>query len=117
MSEPVAPPPPPPSDSGDRNLMLILSYLGLLAIIPLVMKKEDAEVQWHAKHGLVQLVFFFAVYVVISIVSALPLGCFFAFLYPITGLAWLIVVILSIMKATQGQRFLIPGLSQFADKF
>jgi uncharacterized membrane protein len=29
----------------------------------------------------------------------------------------MIVIILCIVKATSGQRFLIPGLSDFADKF
>ena len=32
--------------------MIVLAYFGLLALIPLLMEKEDAEVQWHAKHGL-----------------------------------------------------------------
>src|SRR5687768_9624613 len=73
MSEPTVPPPPsynpppppPPSSGGptgtggyvspNRNLMIVLSYLGILAVIPLVAEKEDREVQWHAKHGLVLL--------------------------------------------------------------
>ena len=32
--------------------MLVLSYIGLLALIPLLVKKDDREVQWHAKNGL-----------------------------------------------------------------
>ncbi len=39
--------------SSNRNVMILLSYLWLLALIPLVVEKEDREVQWHAKHGLV----------------------------------------------------------------
>ncbi len=39
--------------SSNRNVMIVLSYLWLLALIPLVVEKEDREVQWHAKHGLV----------------------------------------------------------------
>ena len=39
--------------SSNRNVMIVLSYLWLLALIPLVVEKEDQEVQWHAKHGLV----------------------------------------------------------------
>ena len=49
------PPPPPPGGplpSSDRTIMLVLSYLGILALIPLLMKKDDTEVQWHAKNGL-----------------------------------------------------------------
>ncbi len=68
MSEPNVPPPPsytpPPPPAGmppggvsqNRGLMLALAYLGPLAIIPLVTEKDDPEVQWHAKHGLVLFV-------------------------------------------------------------
>jgi uncharacterized membrane protein len=96
--------------------MLVLSYLGLLALIPLIMKREDPEVQWHAKHGLVQLVFFFILNAAISIITSTGFGCFFAVFYPVVFLAWLVVMIRSIMKALNGQRFRIPGISDFADK-
>src|SRR5438309_3921788 len=56
---PPPPPPPPaggggtaPAPGGDRTLMVILSYLWILALIPLLTKKEDSEIQWHAKNGL-----------------------------------------------------------------
>src|ERR1041385_4693406 len=51
-----SPPPPPPAGGGaapgsDRTIMVILSYLWILFLIPLLTKKDDAEVQWHAKNG------------------------------------------------------------------
>ena len=36
--------------------MIVLSYLWLLALVPLLVEKEDNEVQWHAKHGIVLMV-------------------------------------------------------------
>ena len=121
MSEPTVPPPPPPAapsgGSSDKTLMLVLAYFGLLALVPLLTEKDDAEVQWHAKHGLVQFFFFVILSVVISIITSTGIGCIFAFLYPIVGLAWLIVTVLSILKATKGERFIIPGVSEFANKF
>ncbi len=122
MSEPTVPPPPPappaaPAGSGDKTLMLVLAYLGLLALIPLLTEKEDANVQWHAKHGLVQFFFFVIIWVVIGIITSTGVGCFFVFLYPIVGLAWLLVTVMSIVKATKGERFMIPGVSEFANKF
>ena len=59
LPPPAAPPPaaPPPSGvSPNRQVMIVLSYIGLLALIPLLSEKEDREVQWHAKHGLVLFV-------------------------------------------------------------
>lgn len=112
---PVAPPPPPPV-TGQRNTgMLVLSYLGLLALIPLVVEKNDKEVQWHAKHGLVLTGLFLVAWVAVSILSyMIP---FFFLLHSLVWVAWLIVSILGIVKAVNGQRFLIPGISEFADKF
>jgi uncharacterized membrane protein len=116
MSEPHVPPPPPASSS-DKTLMLVLSYLGLLALIPLLTEKDDPNVQWHAKHGLVQFFFFVIVYAVLGVITSTGIGCIFVVAYPILGLAWLIVTILSIIKATKGERFIIPGISEFANKF
>jgi uncharacterized membrane protein len=117
------PPPPPPSapaggQSPNRSLMIVLSYLGILAIIPLVAEKDDKEVQWHAKHGLVLLVAEVIVFVAISILSLIPyLGCVTAILFPIVGLGLLVLHILCIVKGVGGERFLIPGVSQYADRF
>lgn len=133
----AAPPPPPaapkpPSEtaakapevvSDNRNIMIVLSYLGLLALIPLLVEKDDREVQWHAKHGLVltvvEVVVFIGLQVVIMLLGAVSggLGCIFGLLIPIFIIAVLIVHILCIVKGVNGQRFLVPGISEFADRF
>ncbi|MFN7942279.1 MAG: DUF4870 domain-containing protein [Thermoanaerobaculia bacterium] len=120
MSEPVVPPPPPSAPAGgssNRTLMLVLAYLGLLALVPLLVEKDDKEVQWHAKHGLVLFFFFVIVFAVLGVVTSTGLGCVFAILYPFVGLGWLAVTIMCIVKATNGQRFKLPVISDFADKF
>ncbi len=116
------PPPPPPvpsppiSASSQNTAMLVLSYLGLLALIPLIVAKDDREVQWHAKHGLVLTVAFIALYVVVSFLGAIA-WFLAAMLFPLVGLLWLAVSILAILKAVKGERLLIPGLSDFVEKF
>jgi uncharacterized membrane protein len=119
LGAPVPPPPPPPPPpapvSSNRSVMLVLSYLGILALIPLITEKEDREVQWNAKNGLVFLV----AYLVLTV------GLFMAsFVVGVVGmlqiplwLGYLVVIILGITNATNGKRFVIPGLSDFADKF
>ncbi len=129
------PPPPPPAEpplrepvakevvSENRNVMIVLAYLWLLALIPLLVDKEDREVQWHAKHGLVltvvEVVVMIGLQVVVMILGAISggLGCVFTLLIPIFMLAILIVHVLCIVKGINGQRFLIPGVSEFADRF
>ena len=56
--------------------MLVLAYLGLLALVPLLTEKDDKEVQWHAKHGLVQFFAWIVIFVLFSILSFIPgVGC------------------------------------------
>ena len=95
----------------------------LLALIPLLVERDDREVQWHAKHGLVltvvEVVVMIGLQVVVMILGAISggLGCIFTLLIPIFMLAILIVHVLCIVKGINGQRFLVPGVSEFADKF
>ena len=106
--------------SSNRNVMIVLSYLWLLALIPLVVEKDDREVQWHAKHGLVltgaELIFWVAFQVLMVVLGSF-LGCFVAIFAPIIGLAFVIIHIVAILKGINGQRLIIPGVSQYVDRF
>ena len=119
-------PTPASAPSGNRTIMIVLSYLGLLALIPLLVEKNDKEVQWHAKHGLVLLVAEIVIFIVYSIVMMLVthipfLGCLAAL---VGGLLWFVIVIgiliihiMCIVKGVNGQRFTLPYISEYADKF
>lgn len=99
--------------------MIVLSYLWILALVPLLTAKDDKEVQWHAKHGIVLLVAEMALWIVLTIVMQL-LGSFYCFGGIFFTLLWLVVLvvhILCIVKGVGGQRFIIPGVSQYADRF
>ncbi len=108
--------------SQNRTVMIVLAYIWLLALIPLLVEKDDKEVQWHAKHGLVltvcEFIFWIALhFVTAALTMAAGVGCFIALLSPLFGLAFLVIHILCIVKGTKGERFIIPGISQFADRF
>lgn len=129
--QPPPPPPtagpPPPSGTGtvspNRTVMIVLSYLWILALIPFLLEKDDAEVQWHAKHGLVLtaaefvlwIVLFFAQMVVTWIFD--PLGCLFFFATIGLWVALVILHVMCIVKGTSGSRLIIPGISEYADRF
>ncbi len=143
MSEPTPPPPPsapppsgstppppgPPGGAGDgaaggghvsdnRTIMVVLSYLGILALIPLLVEKEDQEVQWHAKHGLVLFGFYFVVSIALGILSMIPgLGCVTVLLYFPLILAAIVTAVLGIMKGINGDRLRLPVLSDLPDQF
>lgn len=138
MSEPNIPPPPsytpppppsgfPPSGGGtvspNRTIMIVLAYLGPFALIPFFVEKDDREIQWHAKHGLVlfgiELILCIALFIVSWILTSIltALGCLAGILQLVVGLGILVLHILCIVKGVNGQRFLIPGISQYADRF
>ena len=116
------PPPPPPAGGpagGSRDTaMLVLSYLWFLSIIPLVAKKEDPEVQWHAKNGLIFAIAYTAIEVIFIIIGHFfPLfGCLVSWIPCLIACGYLVVIIMGIVKATSGQRFRLPMLSDYADK-
>lgn len=116
-------PPPIPTGSGaqssNRGVMIVLSYLWLLALVPLLVEKDDKEVQWHAKHGLVlvgaEIIFWIAV-TIVQLALGTILGCVVSLLSIFVWLAIVILHIMAIVKGMNGGRLIIPGVSQYADK-
>jgi len=103
--------------------MIVLSYLGILALIPFLVEKNDAEVQWHAKHGLVltaaEFVLFIGLQIVTMILGAISggLGCLIGILTPVLALGILVLHVICILKGLKGERFIVPKVSEFADRF
>lgn len=103
--------------------MLVLSYLGLLALIPLLTKKDDREIQWHAWNGLFLTIAYIVVYIIWAVIQAIipdSIGCLAGpvILAINCGLwiGWIALAILGITKATSGQRMRYPVISEQADK-
>lgn len=111
--------------SGNRTVMIVLSYLWILALVPFFVEKDDREVQWHAKHGIVlmiaEIILGIALAIVNATVGSIPfLGCLVVFIGALVGfvvwIAILVVHVLAIVKGVNGQRFLVPYVSQYADR-
>ncbi len=120
-SYPPPPPPPPgtPPANSDRSLMIILSYLGILALVPLLTKKDDPDVQWHAKNGLVLGVAWFVLWFVFFVAGwMLPWGIQAALgtIGCVLAVAFLAVDIIALVKAINGERFRIPVVTDIAEK-
>ena len=112
--------PGPNVPSGNRNVMILLSYLWPLALIPLFVEKNDREVQWHAKHGLVlfgaEIVFWIAFQVLLMILGTF-LSCIAVIFAPVIMLGFIVLHLFAIIKGINGQRLIIPGISEYADRF
>lgn len=121
------PPPPPPggvSPSSDRTLMVVLSYLGLLALIPYLTKKDDPEIHWHAKNGVGLLILDVVLCVVLTAITwVLPsgtagmiAGCISGAIGCVLPIALLVLHIYCIIQAVGGKRPRIPVVTDFAEK-
>jgi uncharacterized membrane protein len=126
----AAPPPPPggtpPPGGGEvsdnRQLMIVLSYLGILALIPYAVEQRDPEVRWHSRNGLALFVADIIVTVVLWVISTVltaifaPLGCLFAILWIFIGFGILAYHIFVMMRALKGERYRIPYVTEYAEK-
>jgi uncharacterized membrane protein len=98
--------------------LLILSYLAFLGVIPLVFAREDREVRWHARNGLLLFAEVVVLVLVAILVGALlpALGLFSVILMYLVLVLYTFIAILAIVKALDGQRLLVPGVSRRAGR-
>jgi len=99
-----------PKKIDDNKVIAILSYIGVLCLIPLLMKKDDKFVFFHAKQGLV----LFIVEIITYFVLMIPiLGWIIA---PIASLIWLVLSIIGIVNVLGGEMKELPILGKYAGK-
>jgi len=115
------PPPPSPgrAPGSDRTIFLVLSYLGILCLIPLLAKKDDPEVRWHAKNGLALFIaelIWVAIGIAFLFIRVPFLGCGWAIVRCAVWIGFLVLSIMGIIKAVNGQRFRIPILTDMSEK-
>lgn len=104
----------------DRVLMIVLAYLYILCFVPLLMQKEDAEIQWHAKQGTVLMGIDFVLAVLFGLLTVTGLGCLLAPIYIVVVIGFLVlfvVRVIAVVKGIQGERFAIPGVARLAESF
>lgn len=96
--------------SGEQILFGILAYLGILVLIPLLLKKDDKFIHHHSKQGLVLLI----AWIAIGIFTMVPLiGWIFG---PLIYLVLIVFWIIAIIKVATGQLWVLPIIGKFADK-
>lgn len=92
----------------ESKLYAALSYLFILVFVPLLVRRDDPYVVYHAKQGLVIFVGYILAAIVVNWVSILG------------SLLWLLLMIISVVgvvQAVQGKRWKIPVITSLASKF
>lgn len=96
----------------DDRALASLSYMWILCVIPLAIKKDSEFVQHHARQGLVLFVF----ELLVLLFGMLPfLGWFI--ITPVGTLAAIIFAVLGVSQALQGNEWEMPFLGPYASKF
>ena len=95
-------------DIDESKLLAALSYVGVLVLVPLLVRRDDAFVRWHAKQGLVLL---------IGMVMALLAVVWVPVIGNVLFLVLLVVSVIGLVQALLGRRWKIPIIGQVADSF
>lgn len=97
-------------DIEDNKVIAAIAYLGILCLIPLLLKRDSAYAQFHGKQGLILVIG----WVALHLIGVIPI--FGWLLYPI-GLAVLVVLsLLGIIKSLSGEQWDMPYLGEYAKK-
>jgi hypothetical protein len=102
--------------------MIVLAYLGPLALVPLVAARGDLEVQWHARQGLLLAASEALVLGALSAVTGLTALSSLAggiALGVVTWIAWLSVLAIQLaamLTALNGGRLTLPIVSPLATR-
>ncbi len=97
-------------DIEENKLIAAIGYIGILCLIPLLLKPKSQFAKFHGKQGLV-LVIGELINMVIGVIPVI--GWFLAM---IGAVALLILSILGILKALNGEYWEMPYLSEYAKK-
>jgi len=99
------------SKKKEKDLTPVLSYIGILFLIPLLVSKDNAFAQFHAKQGLV----LFIAEVATMLIAWIPiLGWLVGF---IAWIIWIILSLIGIMNVLGGKQVPLPIIGKFAEKF
>lgn len=97
-------------DIEENKLVAAIGYLGVLCLIPLVLKKDSPYAQHHGKQGLVLTI----AWIILWIGNIIPvLGQIIWF---VGTIAILILVVMGIMNAMQGNMWEMPYLGKYASQ-
>jgi len=102
----------------EPTFWLVLSYVGPLALLPLLAGPASTQLRFHARQGLTLFLAAASLGLALRILSALP------FIGWIAGLLgnWLspclvAVSVLAIFRALRGERWEIPGVATLVSRF
>ncbi|MEM7624497.1 MAG: DUF4870 domain-containing protein [Planctomycetota bacterium] len=105
-----------PRPASPDPLMCVLSYLGLLALIPLLARKDDPFVQWHAKQGLLLMAASIGVMIALGVIGVALPWAVAGLLGMAVWLGVLTLMVVCIVQAVRGERWPIPVIGSLVSR-
>lgn len=94
----------------EKDLTAVLSYIGILFLVPLLVCKDNSFAQFHAKQGLVLCIAEIAT----SMISWIPVVGWIALL---CWIIWFVLSVIGIVNVLNGKKEGLPVIGKFADSF
>ena len=101
------------------NIASFICYLcpPITSIVMMLLERESKDVQFHAWQATILGVTGFIFWIGGLILGFIPfIGILMAFVMPLFGLGYFILVIVLMIKAYQGEHYKLPYLGDFAEK-
>ena len=103
---------PTSKDIEENKTITFLSYLGILALIPLLVKQDSPFAQFHAKQGIVLFVCWF---ILSWIAGFIPLIGWFL-LAPAVSIVGIVLAIMGLMNVAKGETKALPVIDDIVKK-
>jgi len=122
---PVTPSPKTSSTGMDPKVAALLSYLAgwVTGLIFFLIEKEDKYVRFHAMQSILLSIAMFVIIIALNIVLVMlsfiadTFGLLFALVSPLLGLAFLVLWIMLMVKAYQGEKWKLPIIGDMAERY
>lgn len=107
-----------PMDIRNNKAIAILSYIGILVLVPIFGAKHSKFARFHANQGLSLLIFSVVYNIVTAVICRIflwiswPLYRIFSALFPLLGLAFLALAIIGIVNAANGKAKELPVIGK-----
>jgi uncharacterized membrane protein len=106
------------SPDTENKLIGCLSYVSILCIIPLLLKKEDKFIHDHAKQGLGLFLMEVIVAAIAEVVGFIPvIGGLTRFVSWAIGVIFVIISVLGIIKVLSDEHYTVPIIGEKARKW
>ena len=95
-------------DINDNKVIAAIGYIGVLCLIPLLLKKDSKFAQFHGKQGLT----LFVAEIVVTFLNIIPL--LGQLVWIVLNIVFLAIIVQAILKALNGEYWQIPILGEYA---